>query len=203
METFPENTALLLVDIQNDFCLRGSLAVADADQIIPVVNRLIPRFQIVVAGHDWHPPNHASFKHEGGPWPPHCVQHRRGAELHPLLDNSSIAFRVYKGSLSDHDQYSEFDGTTASGEKLDDLLKKHGIATLYVVGLATDYCVRATVLDALNRGYAVYVVEDAMRAVEVAAGDGRRALEEMKSGGAHIIRSRSVLAEARSNAAQG
>lgn len=202
METFPSNTGLLLVDIQNDFCAGGSLAVPEAEEIIPIVNRLIPRFQTIAATYDWHPANHASFKQQGGPWPPHCVQHTRGSELHPLLDTSRITFSVYKGTPADRDQYSEFEGANSSGEMLNDLLARHGIETVYVVGLATDYCVRATVLDALKNGYRVYAVQDAMRAVDVAPGDGKRALAEMESAGAHIVQSSLVMREAIGNAAR-
>ncbi len=202
MERFPSATALLLVDIQNDFCAGGALAVAEADQIIPIVNRLIPKFQTIVATQDWHPLNHSSFKEHGGPWPPHCVQHSRGAELHPGLDAATIAFRVRKGALPERDDYSEFEGVDDGGAKLDGLLESRGVETVYVVGLATDYCVKATVLDALANGYKVFVFEDGVKAVNVAPGDGDRAIEEMAAAGAHIINSNAVLDEPRTNAAR-
>lgn len=200
MNTSQESAALLLVDIQNDFCEGGALAVAHAGEIIPVVNRLIPRFDTIVATQDWHPADHCSFRERGGPWPPHCVQGSRGAELHPSLDASRITLQVRKGASPDRDEYSEFEGADDNGERLDVLLKRRGVKTVYVAGLATDYCVRATVLDALKNGYQVYAVEDAMKAVNVNRGDGRRAIEEMAAAGARIVNSNVLLDEARSSA---
>ena len=202
MERFPSATALLLVDIQNDFCAGGTLAVADADEIIPIVNRLIPRFHAVVITQDWHPRNHSSFTERGGPWPPHCIQNTRGADLHPGLRTTGISLRVRKGASPDRDEYSEFEGVDDNGVKLDALLKSRGVDTVYVVGLATDYCVRATVLDALKNDYGVFVVEDGIRAVNVTAGDGGRALKEMAAAGAHVINSDAVLDEPRTIAVQ-
>ena len=202
MERFPRGAALLLVDIQNDFCAGGALAVAEADEIIPIVNRLIPRFEILVATQDWHPHNHSSFKEHGGPWPPHCVQHTRGAELHPGLDTTGVSLCVRKGASPDRDDYSEFEGVDENGGKLDALLKSRDIDTVYVVGLATDYCVRATVLDALRNGYRVLVFEDGIKAVNVAPGDGDRAIKEMAAAGAHVINSKAVLDEQRTSAAR-
>ena len=202
MEKLPGAAALLLVDIQNDFCAGGALAVAEADEIIPIVNRLIPKFRTIVATQDWHPLNHSSFKEHGGPWPPHCVQHSRGADLHPRLDTAGITFRVRKGAVPERDDYSEFEGVDDGGRKLDGLLKSRGVETVCVVGLATDYCVRATVLDALRNDYRVFVFEDGIRAVNVAPGDGDRAIKEMAAAGAHIINSNAVLDEPRTSAAR-
>src|SRR2546422_5009301 len=162
-----DNAALILVDIQNDFCPGGALAVRGGDQIVPVANRLVPYFPVVIATQDWHPADHCSFKAEGGPWPPHCVQGSRGAALHADLDTRSVAHYVRKAFTRDADSYSEFGGVDEHGRNLDELLKAHGVTMLHVVGLATDYCVRATVLDALKLGYEVYVVTNAMRAVNV------------------------------------
>jgi nicotinamidase/pyrazinamidase len=175
-----KNAALVLVDIQNDFCPGGALAVRDGDQVVPVVNRLISRFPVVVATQDWHPADHCSFKI----WPPHCVQNTPGAELHPALDTYRISYRVRKGDRRETDAYSAFDGTD-----LDEWLRQRKVTHLFVVGLATDYCVRATVLDGLKLGYEVYVITDAMRAVNIHADDGVKALDEMAKAGAHLVTS--------------
>ncbi len=186
-------TALLLVDIQNDFCPGGALAVREGDQIIPVVNRLIPHFAHVIATQDWHPSDHVSFRERGGPWPAHCVQGTRGADLHPGLDQSRIQAMVRKAFLPDEDDYSEFAGSDPQGRSLQQLLQEHGVQRLCVVGIATDYCVRATVLEALAKGYEVSVVTDAIRAVDVKPGDGGRALSEMARHGARLITSSEIL----------
>jgi len=188
------DSVLVLVDIQNDFCPGGALAVREGDQVVPVANRLIPRFPVVVTTQDWHPADHCSFKTQGGPWPPHCVQGSRGAELHPDLDQSRITFHVRKAFTRHADSYSEFAGADGQGRSLDDLLRKHEVKRLYVVGLATDYCVRATVLDGLQHGYEVFVITDGIRAVNVHPDDGAKALAEMKQAGAHLVTSKEVLA---------
>src|SRR6185369_14718732 len=149
----------------NDFCPGGALAVSEGDQIVPIVNRLIREFPLVISTQDWHPPNHISFKEQGGPWPPHCVQGTRGAELHPDLETGTISHYFHKATSPAKDHYSEFEGKDAEDRTLDGLLKTSGVAKLYVVGLATDYCVLEPVLDGLKYGYDVYVVTDAMRAV--------------------------------------
>jgi nicotinamidase/pyrazinamidase len=189
-----ENAALILVDIQNDFCPGGALAVAEGDEIIEVVNRLMPRFPLVISTQDWHPANHVSFKEQGGPWPPHCVQGTRGAELHAALDTSRIAHYFRKAATPEKDAYSEFEGSDAQGHSLNDVLKSGGVKKVYVVGLATDYCVKATALDALELGYEVFAVTDAMRAVNVSSEDGALALEEMKNRGARLVTSDDLLA---------
>jgi nicotinamidase/pyrazinamidase len=187
------NAALVLVDVQNDFCPGGALAVREGDQVVPALNRLMPLFPVVIAGQDWHPEKHCSFKSQGGPWPPHCVQGTRGAELHPGLDQSRIAHYVRKADAPERDSYSEFNGHDETGHTLDALLNKHGVKTLYVGGLATDYCVRATVLDGLARGYEVYVITDAVRAVNVRPNDGEKALLEMAARGARLVTSDELL----------
>jgi len=187
------NSALLLVDIQNDFCPGGALAVPDGDRIIGPVNRLMPLFEMIVDCRDWHPRDHCSFWPQGGPWPPHCIPGTQGAELHPALNQSRITHRFRKADTRERDSYSEFSGHDEHGHSLDDILKRHRTRKLYVVGLATDYCVRATVLDGLARGYEVYVVTDAVRAVDVKPGDGDRALAEMARQGARLVSSREVL----------
>jgi len=193
MNRFPEDTALILVDIQNDFCPGGALAVKEGDQIVPVVNRLMPLFPLVISTQDWHPANHISFKQRGGPWPPHCVQGTRGAELHPDLNTQPIRYYFRKANTPDRDAYSEFEGADWAGRSLDKVLRKLGVRNLYVVGLATDYCVRATVLDWIGYGYHVAAVTYAVRAVNVEPGDDAKALDEMKSKGAELITSDEVV----------
>jgi nicotinamidase/pyrazinamidase len=188
-----DDSALVLVDIQNDFCPGGALAVAGGDQIVEVVNRLIPQFRLVISTQDWHPRNHISFKERGGPWPPHCVQNTPGAELHPALDTESIQYYFRKASMPDRDAYSEFEGVDANGRTLDDMLRSLKVKRLYVCGLATDYCVRATVLDGLKNGYEVYAITDAMRAVNVNPDDGQKALEEMARSGARLVTSDQMM----------
>jgi len=194
------DAALILVDIQNDFCPGGALAVNEGDHIVPAVNRLIPEFPLVISTQDWHPENHISFKEQGGPWPPHCVQGTRGAELHSDLKTDTIAHYFRKASSPDKDDYSEFAGKDDRGRSLDQVLKRHGVKTLYAVGLATDYCVLETVIDGLRLGYEVYAVTDAMRAVNVNPADGEKALQKMASSGAHLVTSDEVLNLAGSSA---
>ncbi|HXU35434.1 MAG TPA: bifunctional nicotinamidase/pyrazinamidase [Blastocatellia bacterium] len=184
-----QDSALILVDIQNDFCPAGALAVTEGDLIVPIVNRLISRFPLVISTQDWHPANHISFKAQGGPWPPHCVQGTTGAELHPDLKTDTIALYFRKASSPDKDDYSEFAGKDERGRSLDEVLKGHGVKKIYVVGLATDYCVLETVLDGIKHGYEVYAVTDAMRAVNVNPDDGEKALYKMVSSGAHLVTS--------------
>ncbi len=178
--------ALVIVDLQNDFCPGGSLAVPDGDQIVPVVNDLIEKFSRVglpiFATRDWHPDNHVSFQAQGGPWPPHCIQNTPGARFHPdlrLPDNATI---ISKADSPDRDAYSGFEGTDLAA-----LLKEAGVDQIIVCGLATDYCVKATVLDGLKAGLAVTVVEDAIRGVDVQPGDSQTALDELQATGAMLV----------------
>lgn len=185
--------ALILVDIQNDFCPGGALAVKEGDRIVPTVNRLIREFPLVISTQDWHPANHVSFKQQGGPWPPHCVQGTRGAELHPDLQTDTVAQYFRKASSPEKDDYSEFAGKDDQGLSLDEALRSRGVKKIYVVGLATDYCVLETVLDGLKYGYEVYPVTDAMRAVNVNPDDGEKALQKMAESGAHLVTSDEVF----------
>jgi len=194
------DAALILVDIQNDFCPGGALAVKDGDKIIEPVNKLISRFPLVISTQDWHPANHVSFTQQGGPWPPHCVQGSPGAELHADLETSKVAHYFRKASSPDKDDYSEFAGKDDQGRNLNEVLESIGVKRLYVVGLATDYCVLETVMDGLKNGYEVYAVTDAMRAVNVDPDDGSKALRKMDSGGAHLVTSDQVLNLAGSSA---
>lgn len=187
------NAALILVDVQNDFCPGGALAVSEGDQIVPVINRLIPAFPLVISTQDWHPENHISFKDRGGPWPPHSVQGTHGAELHANLETSAIGHYFRKASSPDRDDYSEFAGKDEQGRSLDNVLRSRGVHTLYVAGLATDYCVLETVMDGLRLGYEVCAVTDAMKAVNVEPDDGRKALGKMAGSGAHLVTSGEVL----------
>ncbi|MDQ6920911.1 MAG: nicotinamidase [Candidatus Dormibacteraeota bacterium] len=176
--------ALLVVDPQVDFCPGGALAVPAGDQIFPAVNRVAARLPLVVASRDWHPPDHVSFQMRGGPWPVHCQAGTRGAEFHPDFDSGLVQQVFSKGRDPDVEAYSAFDGTG-----LADWLRSHAVSRLYVAGLATDYCVRASVLDARQAGFEVVVLEDAIGAVEVQPGDGERALAEMREAGAEEARS--------------
>lgn len=175
--------ALIIIDVQNDFLSGGSLAVSRGDEVVPVLNRYIAVFRgpalPIVATRDWHPPDHCSFKAQGGPWPPHCVAGSEGARFAPLLDIPGGCRIVSKATAQDKDAYSSFEGTD-----LDAWLKGTGVARLFIGGLATDYCVLNSVRDAVRLGYATFVLRDAVRAVDVNAGDGARAAGEMRRLGA-------------------
>jgi nicotinamidase/pyrazinamidase len=175
--------ALLIVDFQNDFVPGGALAVVGGDEIAGRVNELAAsdRFDYVVASRDWHPPDHWSFKEQGGIWPVHCVQDTPGAELHADLDRSNVDLVYDKGQTNETEGYSDFE-TPA----LHEVLQERGVDKLTVVGLATDYCVKHSVLDARKLGYAVDVDASAIRAVEVEPGDGDRAIAEMRAAGANV-----------------
>jgi len=178
--------ALILVDVQKDFLPGGSLAVPRGDEVVPVLNRYIAVFRgltfPIVATRDWHPPDHCSFRAQGGPWPSHCVAGSAGAHFATLLDLPCEAHIVSKATSRDRDAYSGFEGTG-----LDDWLRRAGASRVFVGGLATDYCVLNTVRDALRFGYATFLLLDAVRAVDVAAGDGARAIDEMRRLGAMAI----------------
>jgi nicotinamidase/pyrazinamidase len=184
--------ALILVDVQNDFCPGGSLAVKEGDEIVPVVNELQKHFELVVATKDWHPPGHSSFV---SLWPPHCVQGTAGAEFHPALDTARLAHVFLKGTDLAVDSYSGFfDNEHKLSTGLGDYLRAQGVTDVYICGLATDYCVKFTALDALRLGFSTTVVADACRGVEVNEGDTARALEEMSAAGARVVESREVIA---------
>lgn len=190
--SFP-NAALLLVSVQKDFCAGGALPLPEGDAVCPVINRLMRHFDFVVASQDWHPINHCSFKEKGGPWLPHCVQKTRGAELHSAIDPHAVNLFVKKGDDPLKEAYSAFDGHDEQGRRLDDHLKERRIETVYLTGLTTDYSVRATALDALKLGYKVYVITDAIRAVNLQRKDGARALKEINKAGAHLRESKTLL----------
>lgn len=185
------DTALLIVDVQNDFCPGGALPVPEGDRVVPVLNQAIERFQqagaLVIASRDWHPEKSTHFAAYGGQWPVHCVQNTEGAAFHPELRLPQDAIVVSKGMGENEDAYSAFDARTEDGTPLADLLTAKGIKRLVVGGLATDYCVRASVLDGLERGIDVLVLRDAVRGVDVQPGDGEKALAEMQSKGAKLV----------------
>ena len=187
----PHNPALLLVDVQVDFCPGGALAVAGGDAVVPVANRLAARASAlglpVYASRDWHPEDSAHFRQHGGPWQTHCVAGTEGARLHPDLALPSTTLIVSKGTGRDEHGYSVFDGRVAGRGEFGDDLVARGVDHLVVCGLATDYCVRATVMDALSRGFGVTVVEDGVAAVNAEDGDGARALGEMQTAGATMM----------------
>ena len=184
--------ALLIIDFQNDFTSGGALAVPGGDEIAEPVKRLADQFDHVFATRDWHPPDHASFVTEGGPWPVHCVQGTHGAELHPAMRDIEVDAIVDVGVARGDEGYSGFEKS-----KLADLLHEAGVDEVAVVGLATDYCVRASAIDACREGFDTTVVTDAIRAVEVNPGDGERALEDMKRAGAKLATSRELSPAAR------
>ena len=175
--------ALIIVDFQNDFTPGGALAVAGGDEIADRLNELAasPEFDLVVATRDWHPPNHGSFAEQGGPWPVHCVQGTPGAELDPALDRTLIDVVVDAGRDPDTEGYSGFEATG-----LAELLRERGVDGVTVAGLATDYCVKHTALDALREGFNVIVDSAAARGVERTAGDSERALAEVRAAGGSI-----------------
>jgi nicotinamidase/pyrazinamidase len=176
--------ALLIIDYQNDFIPPdGALAVAEGDTIVGRINELAadPRFDLVVATRDWHPADHKSFAEQGGPWPVHCVQGSHGAELSAQLDSDRVDAIVDAGYRPELEGYSGFEETN-----LLDLLREHGIDKVTVVGLATDYCVKHTALDAVRNGFDVDVDTSGIRGVEVEPGDSERALDELRAAGASV-----------------
>lgn len=173
------------MDVQNDFCPGGALAVAHGDEVVAPLNELIEEFlargELVFKSRDWHPAQTKHFQSYGGTWPVHCVQHTTGAEFHPALIDDPRIIIISKG-LGDEDSYSAFDGTDLAEQ-----LRERGVEEVWVGGLTTDYCVKNTVLDAARNGFAVKVVADATRPVELNPGDGARAIAEMQQSGAEIL----------------
>lgn len=198
--------ALVLVDIQNDFLPGGALAVGDGDKVVPVANALSPRFDLVVATQDWHPADHRSFasNHDGRDvgevidlnglpqvlWPNHCVQNTWGAEFAPELDTSRIARVFRKGVDPEIDSYSGFfDNGHRRSTGLGDWLREQGVEEVWVLGLATDYCVKFTALDARHLGFRTVVVEDGCRGVNLAPDDSEKALAALREDGVEVVRS--------------
>jgi nicotinamidase/pyrazinamidase len=182
--------ALIIVDVQNDFCPGGALAVNEGDQVVPVLNRYIEKFTNaglpIFATRDWHPQRTSHFNTDGGPWPPHCIQGSQGAQFHPDLKLPPDTVIVSAGMGSDEDGYSGFLGRDDRGAKLVDLLRQRSVKRIFVGGLATDYCVKHTVLDGLKEGFEVVLLEDATRGVNLKPGDSKRAIEEMVGAGAEM-----------------
>jgi nicotinamidase/pyrazinamidase len=203
-------SALVLVDIQNDFVPGGALAVREGDRVVPVANSLMDRFELIVATQDWHPAAHGSFaaNHPGKRvgevielnglpqvlWPVHCVQRTRGAELVSELKRERIAKVFQKGTDAGIDSYSGFfDNGHRRATGMGDWLKERGVREICVMGLATDYCVKFTALDGRQLGFEVFLVEDGCRGVELNPGDVECAVEEMKAAGVRVIRSDELM----------
>jgi nicotinamidase/pyrazinamidase len=201
--------ALLLVDLQNDFCPGGALQVNRGDQTVAIANRLLPHFATVAATQDWHPHDHQSFaaNHPGKQpyemidlhglmqvlWPVHCVRDTPGAELHGELDRARITEIFHKGTDPAIDSYSGFfDNGKRKATGLADWLRSRWVQQLYVMGLATDYCVRATALDARSLGFDVWLVQDGCRGVELKPGDTDRAIAELRGAGCAIVESGAI-----------
>lgn len=185
--------ALIIVDVQNDFCPGGALAVPEGDQVVPVINKLLASgaFNYVVITLDWHPEKHCSFIENGGQWPKHCVCHTNGADLHSALKLDGLEHHLYiaKGYKPDEEAYSGFQGNI----NLEKVFKDLNIKQVYICGLATDYCVKATALDAKKAGFETFVIIDACRGVDVKEGDVGRAIIEMHEAGIEIISLEEVI----------
>lgn len=171
-----------MVDVQNDFCPGGALAVAEGDAVIEPINRLARSFPFVVATRDWHPPDHRSFAAQGGPWPEHCVRDTPGAQIHEKIDSSLFDAVIDTGRTRDQEGYSGFADT-----ELERLLGEREIDAVHVTGLALDYCVKETALDAKRAGFDVIVHRSATRAVEVKPGDAERAVDELRAAGVSVV----------------
>lgn len=195
MKFRPDSTsALVIVDVQNDFCPGGALAVRDGDAVIAPLNRCAALFAragaLVIATRDWHPPDHCSFREQGGPWPVHCVRGTSGAAFHPALRLPAGVLVVSKAESPAVESYSFF------GEpELEQPLVERGIRRVFIGGLATDYCVKWTALDAARRGLETFVLTDAIRGVDAQPGDSARAIEEMKAAGARLATTEEIGVE--------
>ena len=183
-----KDKALLIVDMQNDFCPGGALAVPEGDKIVPVINKYIKIFQkkkaLVFATRDWHPVRTKHFKDFGGIWPVHCIQNTLGAAFHPKLKLPKGAILLYKGMDPQKDAYSAFQAEDTSGTSLPKLLKLYGLQELYIAGLATDYCVRFSARDALKHGFKVRILADAIKGVDLKPKDSENAIKEIVKLGA-------------------
>jgi len=190
MFTTDRHSALLVVDVQRDFCPGGALPVPSGDRVVPVWNRYLAEAAQhglrIYASRDWHPRDTRHFKEHGGEWPPHCVQNTDGAQFHPDLRLPPSTVVISKGQDRDSPGYSALEGRTADGKPFLDELREHGVGHLYVGGLATDYCVKHSVLDALRAGVRVTILRDAMAGIDAQPGDVDRALQQMQRAGADI-----------------
>ena len=185
------SAALCIVDVQNDFCPGGALVVPRGDEVVSVLNRYIERFVAarcsIIATRDWHPPHSRHFKDSGGPWPVHCVRQTPGAQFHPDLQLPEKTIIISKGTGPEEDGYSGFDGKDSHGKSLSERLSAMKIDTLYIGGLATDYCVKATCLDALAKGFKVFFLNDAIRGVNLNPDDSARARHEIAAQGGQPV----------------
>ncbi len=196
--------ALLLVDLQNDFFPGGTLAVKEGDKVLPAINKLLSeKFDLVIASKDWHPPKHGSFASTHGKkpgervdlsgmpqilWPDHCIQGTHGAEFAPGWDSSVVEKTFFKGTDKDIDSYSAFfDNGKKRSTGLGDYLREKNVSEIYLAGLTTEYCVKYSAMDAVDLGFTVFVVQDACRAINLKADDEKRAYEEMKRTGVHLV----------------
>ncbi|MGC9470246.1 MAG: isochorismatase family protein [Bacteroidales bacterium] len=177
--------ALLIVDVQNDFCPGGALPAPEGDQVVSVINRIMPLFNLVITSRDWHPANSVHFEK----WPSHCVAKSPGADYHPDLDRSRFDLELLKGTRDSDDGYSAFEATNIH---LGAFLRQKNVDQLFVTGLTTEYCVKNTVLDALDYGFSTFVVTDAVKGVNARPGDHEKALKEMEEAGAHLILSSEI-----------
>lgn len=210
MEIDQKNSALLIVDVQHDFLPGGALAVAEGDTIVPIINKLQEKISFIVATQDWHPREHESFaaNHPGKNsgefielagvrqilWPVHCVQDTVGAAFHPELKTYNWRNIFQKGTNPKVDSYSGFFDNNRKGDTgLGDYLKNNGIRRVFVVGLAADYCVKFTVLDALSLGFDTYLIEDATKGVNLSPEDTTLAIQEMENAGANLIHSKMLF----------
>lgn len=182
--TIQPDDALVVVDVQHDFLPGGALGVAEGERIFAPIDALAPRFARVYATRDWHPPDHSSFSAQGGPWPEHCVANSHGAAFDPRLDLGKVDLVVDKGVDRETDGYSGFAATP-----LADDLRAHGVRRVFVCGLATDYCVKATALDALDDGFEAVVIDDASAAVNVDPADEQLALDDLRAAGVGVAHS--------------
>lgn len=186
----------MVVDVQNDFCPGGALGVPGGDRIVPRVNRTIELFERrglpILATRDWHPKVTKHFKEFGGAWPPHCIQGTKGARFHPDLRLPKDVVILSKGMDPEQDSYSGFQAYNGQGRDLESVIRDLGADEVYLCGLATDYCVRATALDAMRRGIRVRVLEDAIKGVDVKPGDSEAAVREMRAAGVPFMGSRGV-----------
>lgn len=173
---------LIVVDVQNDFCSGGALPVPDGDAVVEPINRLMEKIPFAVATRDWHPRDHASFVEQGGPWPIHCVADSAGAQLHPRLHSSAIDAIVDVGRELEDEGYSGFEHS-----ELERLLRDRAVDRVHVAGLALDYCVRATALDARRMGFDVVLHRGATRAINANPGDDERTLEELRKAGVEVV----------------
>lgn len=183
--------ALLVVDVQNDFCPKGKLAVPEGNKIIPVINKYIKIFSKdklpIFASRDWHPKQTKHFKEFGGIWPKHCVENSKGAQFHPDLKLPKEAIILSKGMDPDKNSYSAFQAVDSNGTEFFNLLKIFGIIEVYIGGLATDYCVKYSALDALRFDFKVKLLMDAIKGVNIKLNDSKDAIEEMVKAGAQGI----------------